>query len=192
MAKRKGGGGGKVPQKVLDQRANAAGRGGSGGGADTDEILKRIEAEEAEAFRQFEAQQRERREKALGEVVKPLRDERDRLAQEVSEASARIGEIDRQVAKLLGKAEPKGRAAGSGGKRTRLTESQKSEAADAIAELVHKAGEQGVSKGQLQEKVSPFPSVTGSALASFVNDKASNGKRIKLQGSKAAARYVAV
>lgn len=168
-----------------------AGTSGTKKSLDASELLKRLEAQENEAFKKFQDDQKAKREKALAAVVEPLRSERAEQVAAWTAAGDRIKEIDRQIDKLLDR--KTGHAPDrKGGKRTRMSEAQVIEAADAIGSAVHRAGDDGLSFKELTEKVTKLPGgKRGKALAELVNSKNSNGKKIKMKGDKAAARYYA-
>lgn len=172
-----------TPSKVAAQKAGLASmKGGSAG-----DLLKQIEQQEREAYAAFEAQQKQKREEALSAVVEPLRQERGKLAVQVNEANIRIAELDRDIAKLLGRSERP--APKTGGKRTRLSEAQQIDAADAIIKAIKDAGDAGISRKDLMAAVNPFPPKIGAALIDFVNAKGSNGTKIKSVGVKANSKY---
>lgn len=159
------------------------------GASDATDILKQIEADEREAYAAFEQAQKEKREKSLAAVIDPLRKKRADAAEAWTEAAQKIKDIDADIARLLGRKVTHGAAPDRGGKRQRLTEAQQIEAADAIVKIVYAAGDEGVARSGLEEKVSPFPSKIGTALKDFVNAKTTSGKKIKIRGEKAASRY---
>ena len=102
-----------TPDKVKRQREAAE---AMKHGPDVTDLLKKIEEEEADAYREFEAAQKAKREKALTAVLEPLNTRRSELSQTINEAHIEIADIDKQIAKLTGKAAP---AAASGTRKPR-------------------------------------------------------------------------
>jgi hypothetical protein len=120
----------KIGPKEAGLRAMRGGTALADGAAD---ILKQLESDEAEAFKKFQDDQRAKREKALTDVIEPLRKQRAQLADEVNQANSAISDIDREIAKLTGRPASKMSAGVRGtGARFRPTEEQLQEAAEQL------------------------------------------------------------
>jgi hypothetical protein len=82
------------------------------------EMLRQIQEEENQLFKDFEAKMRVEREKKLAAVIDPLKKERTELSMLVNDSNTRISEIDKELGKLTG-VQPK--PAKASGKRNRLS-----------------------------------------------------------------------
>ncbi len=86
---------------------------------DPSELLKNLHDEEQRLYAEFELKMKEKREKALSDIIEPLKAERSELCQQINEANTRISEIDKELGKLTGSKEKTEKKAS--GKRTRRT-----------------------------------------------------------------------
>jgi hypothetical protein len=147
-------------------------------------LLKKIEADEAEAFQKFQEEQRAKREKALTDVLAPLNKQRSELSQFINEAHTTIAELDRQIAKLTGKQAPAAKAGG----RQRAKRKGKDEKLQ-IATLIHGMLKQNSGKRYAAGELAAMAEgVQISELRKLWNE-ANKGDKIETEGNKAAARY---
>ncbi len=156
-----------------------------GGTVDATALLSQLEKEEADAYAEFQEAQRQKREKALAEVLEPLKERRAELSQQINDAHSAIAEIDRQLAKLTGRKE----APSHGIKhRKRIPEAEKLELARVIF------GKLKASKGNRfrSADLDPFGGgIKTRDLVKIWNEKGAenNGEKIHVEGAKTLTRY---
>jgi chromosome segregation ATPase len=152
-----------------------------------EELLREIEQAERDAYEEFERKQKERREKALAAVIEPLREERATLAQSINEANTRIGEIDRQLAKLTGQ-KLKEHKATAGKRRPRMSDDEKIERAKIVVEKMKASKGNKFRPGELESFIAPLKM---REIVDLWNDKGAKDRSEKIhkEGDKATTRY---
>lgn len=150
---------------------------------DPKELLKALEAEEAEAMKEFETKLKEQREKKMAAVIDPLKKERGELAAQRNDIDIRIAELDKQISALTG-VKVKGGMGSSGKRRKRMTDEEKLQVATIMYGAMNKGKE--YSAGDLENSADGLP------VARLVDiwNAAHKDKKIAVTGNRATRRYV--
>jgi predicted acyl esterase len=147
---------------------------------DPKELLQQIEEQEREAFAEFERKQKEKREKALADIIEPLRKRRNEAAQQVNDLNSEIADLDKQIGSLTGQ---KPARQSSGKRRRRMTDDDKLK----IARLMFGNLEKGkrYSAGDLGKATDGVPVREIVRVWNDANPK----QKIQKEGNKATTRY---